>query len=273
MPEEKHNHAVPALPPEPEPSVPGAEPEGGPAKRAEAFMGERMAQLRERTPDEAPESGAGTAGAETAGAKGAGDERVIRATATAAGPERLTPQRLPDDYRLNLVKAYRRRQRAQLEHEHPASAPKGIPSEGETETPVAGGEDVDSDIEAHLAPPPQPPQPAPHNNWAPIGPSVLRQGQGGVKPATSGRTTGIAVAPGGDRVYIAAANGGVWRSLDAGRTWTSLMDAFDLNPTHAASDSLACGAIALAPGATPETDRLYVGSGEGSGAAYFGVGP
>jgi hypothetical protein len=48
------------------------------------------------------------------------------------------------------------------------------------------------------------------------------------------------------------------------------MDAFDLNPTTAASDSLSIGALAVDP-ANP--DRLYVGSGEGDGAAYFGVGP
>ncbi|MBC8094871.1 MAG: hypothetical protein H7Y43_03565, partial [Akkermansiaceae bacterium] len=117
---------------------------------------------------------------------------------------------------------------------------------------------------------PEPPQLPPANNWIPIGPSVLRQGQGGVKPATSGRTPAIAVAPGGNRIYIGAANGGVWRSDDAGVNWRSLMDAFDLNPTTAASDSLAVGAIAI-DNANP--DRVYVGSGEGAGAAYFGVGP
>ena len=51
------------------------------------------------------------------------------------------------------------------------------------------------------------------------------------------------------------------------------MDAFDLNPTQAASDSLACGAIALVPGAAADQDRIYVGSGEGAGGAYLGVGP
>ncbi|HSR53518.1 MAG TPA: hypothetical protein VLV83_22055, partial [Acidobacteriota bacterium] len=120
---------------------------------------------------------------------------------------------------------------------------------------------------------PEPPVPPPGNNWIPIGPSVLRQGQAGTKPPTSGRTPGIAVAPGGTRVYAAAANGGVWRSEDTGGSWVPLMNAFDLNPTQAASDSLACGAIALVAGATAATDRIYVGSGEGSGAALFGVGP
>jgi len=121
--------------------------------------------------------------------------------------------------------------------------------------------------------PPQPPDTPPANNWIPIGPSVMRQGQGAVLPAVSGRTPAIAVATGGNRIYVGAANGGVWRSEDTGRTWRSLMDAFDLNPTLVASDSLAVGAIALVEGATAATDRLYVGSGEGAGGKYFGVGP
>ncbi|QOD02650.1 hypothetical protein [Pseudarthrobacter sp. BIM B-2242] len=51
------------------------------------------------------------------------------------------------------------------------------------------------------------------------------------------------------------------------------MDAFDLNPAHASSDSLSVGAIAVVPGAGVGQDRIYVGSGEGAGGAYFGVGP
>jgi hypothetical protein len=78
------------------------------------------------------------------------------------------------------------------------------------------------------------------------------------------------VAPGGTRIYIGAANGGVWRSDDTGQTWRSLMEAFDLNPTTPASDSLSVGAIAID---LANPDRVYVGSGEGAGAAYFGVGP
>ena len=122
------------------------------------------------------------------------------------------------------------------------------------------------------------PVPPPANNWIPIGPSVLRQGQGAVRPAVSGRTPAIAVAPGGTRIYIGAANGGVWRSDDTGQTWRSLMDAFDRNPTPESpiflgslgADSLAVGALAIDP-ANP--DRVFVGTGEGSGGAYFGVGP
>jgi hypothetical protein len=154
---------------------------------------------------------------------------------------------LPSDIRHRIIREYRNRQRAQSSS---AASRQAKDTEGSE--------------------PPEAPQPPPANNWIPIGPSVLRQGQGGVKPATSGRTPAIAVAPGGARIYIGAANGGVWRSDDSGQTWRSLMDAWDLNPTTPASDSLSIGAIAI-DNANP--DRVYVGSGEGAGAAYFGVGP
>ncbi len=146
-------------------------------------------------------------------------------------------------FRTRLIEEYRNRQRSQQVDTTPAMAPGDLP---------------------------QAPEPPPTNNWIPIGPSVLRQGQGGVKPATSGRVPAIAVAPGGNRVYVGSANGGVWRSDDAGQSWRSMMDAFDLNPTTAASDSLSCGAIAVD---LANPDRVYVGSGEGDGGAYFGVGP
>jgi photosystem II stability/assembly factor-like uncharacterized protein len=153
---------------------------------------------------------------------------------------------LPPDFRRQLVQDYRRRQQAQQRPPEPSER---------------GAEEPEQ---------PEAPQPPPANNWIPIGPTVVRQGQGGVKPATSARTPAIAVAPGGNRIYIGAANGGVWRSDDAGQTWRSLMDAFDLNPLTPASDSLSIGALAID---LANPDRVYVGSGEGDGAAYFGVGP
>ena len=101
------------------------------------------------------------------------------------------------------------------------------------------------------------------SRWNSVGPSVVKQGQGGVKPDTSGRTTGIAVTRGGSTIYVATANGGVWRSDNTGQSWHSLMDAFDLNPQHVASDSLACGAIAID---LDNPDLVYVGTGDGPGS-------
>jgi hypothetical protein len=163
-----------------------------------------------------------------------------------------TEPEFPDTLHLDAVQEYRRRQRQQLD-EQPEEESAG-------ESPASADEPE----------PPEPPNPPPANNWIPIGPSVLRQGQGGVKPATSGRTPGISVFPGGNIVYIASHNGGVWRSDDAGENWRPLMNAFDLNPGNQAADSLACGAVIVDPN---DADRVFVGTGEGSGAAFFGVGP
>ncbi len=103
-------------------------------------------------------------------------------------------------------------------------------------------------------------------NWRSIGPAGVDHGYARGRPVTSGRTSGVAVAPGGNRIYIATANGGVWRSDDAGASWRSTMDAFDLDPTNFASTSLACGAIAID---AADPNRVYVGTGEGDTDAIF----
>lgn len=153
---------------------------------------------------------------------------------------------LPQAFHKNLMTSYRQRQSATVGDAGPSTS-----------------EAVENlSFEAPL--------PAPFNNWVPLGPSVLRQGQAVSRPAVSGRVAGIAVAPGGLRVYVASANGGVWRSDDGGKTWRSTMDAWDLNPTTESSDSLACGAIAID---LNDPDRVYVGTGEGGAESFYGVGP
>jgi hypothetical protein len=121
--------------------------------------------------------------------------------------------------------------------------------------------------------------PAP--NWVPLGPLLARQGQAATQPAVSGRVAGIAVSADGQRVYVATANGGVWRSVDRGISWRPMSDEFDIDPTQSQVDSLACGAIAFVDGAVVDQDRLFVGTGEGwtaavgggASTAYLGVGP
>jgi photosystem II stability/assembly factor-like uncharacterized protein len=103
-------------------------------------------------------------------------------------------------------------------------------------------------------------------NWAPLGPSVVMNGQAQGFPPVAGRIAGIAIAPGGQIIYAASANGGVFRSNDGGISWRSLMDAFDVDPTNFASTSLACGAIALDQA---DPNRVYVGTGEGDTFAIF----
>lgn len=116
-------------------------------------------------------------------------------------------------------------------------------------------------------------------NWESLGPLGVEKGQAATAPVVSGRVKSLAVAPGGQRVYVATANGGVWYSGDSGKTWRCLFDQLNFFPAPVGSvnntDSLACGAIALVAGAGNSTDKIYVGTGEGDGMtdAYLGVGP
>jgi hypothetical protein len=121
-----------------------------------------------------------------------------------------------------------------------------------------------------------PPPPAPY--WTPLGPSVVGHGQAGGNPPVSGRITGLAVGPGGQRVYAGSANGGVWYSEDAGASWTTL-EAYNQPLSVAATlkleaDSLSVGTLAVRFGASAANDLIFVGTGEANFNAdsYFGVG-
>jgi hypothetical protein len=100
--------------------------------------------------------------------------------------------------------------------------------------------------------------------WTPLGPAPIPNGQTtGVSQAVSGRVTVIAVHPTNENiVYVGTAQGGLYRSLNGGATWTALTDN---------ALSLAIGSIAIDP-LDPTT--LVVGTGEGnlSADSFFGVG-
>ncbi|HEX4604006.1 MAG TPA: MBG domain-containing protein [Candidatus Angelobacter sp.] len=100
--------------------------------------------------------------------------------------------------------------------------------------------------------------------WTPLGPAPIPNGQTtGVSQAVSGRVTVIAVHPTNENiVYVGTAQGGLYRSLNGGTTWTPLMDK---------ALSLAIGSIAIDP-LDPTT--VVVGTGEGnlSADSFFGVG-
>jgi hypothetical protein len=79
----------------------------------------------------------------------------------------------------------------------------------------------------------------------------------------AGRVTAIGVTPARpDQVWVAAADGGVWKSTNAGKSWSPKFD-------H--EGTLAIGGIAVDP-ANP--DRVYVGTGEANtnADAYYGNG-
>ena len=73
-----------------------------------------------------------------------------------------------------------------------------------------------------------------------------------IGPFRGGRTRALAGVPSQPHVfYVGAADGGVWKTDDAGRTWRPI---FDEQPTQS------IGAIVVAPS---DPDIIYVGSGEG----------
>jgi hypothetical protein len=101
---------------------------------------------------------------------------------------------------------------------------------------------------------------APLPPWTPLGPTAIPNFG---NPAVSGRVTAIAVHPTNPgKVYVGTANGGLYRSLDGGASWTPLMDG---------ALSLAIGSVAIDPA---DPTRVWVGTGEAneSGDSFDGVG-
>jgi hypothetical protein len=101
--------------------------------------------------------------------------------------------------------------------------------------------------------------------WNPLGPSPIPNGQTGqfLTLAVSGRTTAFQIDPtNSNKIYLGTAQGGVYRSLDAGATWTQIFDG---------ANSSAIGALALAPS---DPTKLFVGTGEANSScdSYAGVG-
>ena len=99
--------------------------------------------------------------------------------------------------------------------------------------------------------------------WTAIGPAPTT---GGVFSPVSGRVTTIAVDPSdasGNTVLIGGAQGGIWRSTDAGATWTAVGDQ---------NASLSMGSIAFA---ASNPSMVYAGTGEQESIAfdiYYGAG-
>jgi hypothetical protein len=90
--------------------------------------------------------------------------------------------------------------------------------------------------------------------WTAIGPAPITNGQtNGLPSPVSGRITSIAADPSNANIiYAGAASGGVWKTTNAGTSWTPLTDTQSI---------LSNGAIAVAP-SSPST--IYAGTGESS---------
>jgi photosystem II stability/assembly factor-like uncharacterized protein len=97
------------------------------------------------------------------------------------------------------------------------------------------------------------------DSWISLGPEELLDGS----IPYSGRVSALrAHPPDNDTLYVATAQGGVWKTTDGGASWSPLTDG---------EKSLAVGSIAIDP-SNPE--RVYVGTGEpyDTCGAYYGAG-
>ncbi|HXE51756.1 MAG TPA: autotransporter-associated beta strand repeat-containing protein [Tepidisphaeraceae bacterium] len=99
--------------------------------------------------------------------------------------------------------------------------------------------------------------------WTPIGPASISHGQVPGNGLVSGRLAGVAGDPTNASVlYVAAAGGGVWKTVDGGASWTPLTDN---------QSTLFMGAIAVAKS---NPNVIYAGTGEATNSflSYYGRG-
>ncbi len=101
--------------------------------------------------------------------------------------------------------------------------------------------------------------------WSPVGPSPIigeRHGAESLRQNCSGRATAVLVDPrNSNTVYIGAAQGGVWKTTNAGASWA---------PLTATAPSQATGFMTFDP---TNPDIVYVGTGEPHGSdSHYGAG-
>lgn len=100
--------------------------------------------------------------------------------------------------------------------------------------------------------------------WQALGPASVLGGQAEGNPRVSGRVNAICVHDGGQRVYAASANGGVWYSKDGGANWVSVAGLASTNTAGILRPAQrnACGAIHVEFGLAEGEDLVFLGTGE-----------
>ena len=111
--------------------------------------------------------------------------------------------------------------------------------------------------------------------WTPLGPEpTLSENFGPV----SGRVNALAVDPcdtTGDTVYAGGAEGGIWKTTNAGTTWTPMTDSqLSISTGSIALDSVSGDCSGGAPSAGGHTGSIYYGTGEENFAydSFYGAG-
>ncbi|MGI8990544.1 MAG: WD40/YVTN/BNR-like repeat-containing protein [Bryobacteraceae bacterium] len=105
------------------------------------------------------------------------------------------------------------------------------------------------------------PRPLNSTSWVNIGPAPVTADPTSEATPDSGRVNGIAAHPTDpNTIYVAAAGGGVWKTINGGTTWAPLTDT---------QKTLAMGALAMAPS---DSNVLYAGTGEPDSGGDFGRG-
>ena len=105
------------------------------------------------------------------------------------------------------------------------------------------------------------------SSWTSIGPTPTAAANGAIG-SVSGRITALAVDPTNSSIlYAGGAQGGVWKTIDAGAHWQTTFDS---------ENTLAIGSLAIDPSSCSPgpCSTLYVGTGEQnfSGDSYYGAG-
>jgi len=178
------------------------------------------------SPAAAPAASAPTASAVTTTANPARvkPERLHRFDHPAEAQEFFLRKRLPPgETALPLERYQAARARMQTMRQHSTPAGSFLPSRAEQRR---GGA----------------PRPESASGWTELGPGDI-----------GGRTLALVVDPGNPRtLYAGTADGGIWKTTDAGQSWAPVGDLFP---------SLAIGSLAMDPA---NASVLYAGTGEGS---------